>query len=408
MAAVRSGLSPTITTLRLPRLRSDQTAIVSHPSKRKCCAMGRRWGKTTLGGSLCCACANQGGKVGWLAPTYKNSHPLWRFVELHCRPLDGLVRLNRSDRIAEFPSGGFLALFTGENADGMRSWDFDLVVVDESALIPDEVIEDVIEPALADRDGVLYRIGTPKGRNGFWRAWMAAAQDGRYASAWTAPTAANPMPTIRRAAELARTRLSERAYRQEWLAEFIEDGGGVFRQARARSVRAPARGPVQGHTYVIGVDWGQVSDFTAFSVIDGTARTEVALDRFNGVSYELAAGRLWALYRHWGNPTVIPELNSIGRPIAERLRREGMRMRPFTTTNASKASAVEALALALEQNELSLIADPIATLELEAYESERLPSGLLRYSAPSGMHDDTVIARMLAWHGASRPRFRPV
>jgi hypothetical protein len=36
-----------------------------------------------------------------------------------------------------------------------------------------------------------------------------------------------------------------------------------------------------------------------------------------------------------------------------------------------------------------------------AYESERLPSGIMRYGAPEGQHDDTVIAVALAWYGAS-------
>jgi len=38
---------------------------------------------------------------------------------------------------------------------------------------------------------------------------------------------------------------------------------------------------------------------------------------------------------------------------------------------------------------------------LQAYEAERLPSGMLRYSAPEGYHDDCVMALALAWHGAS-------
>jgi len=30
---------------------------------------------------------------------------------------------------------------------------------------------------------------------------------------------------------------------------------------------------------------------------------------------------------------------------------------------------------------------------------ERLPSGMVRYSAPAGLHDDTVMALALAWQG---------
>jgi len=40
---------------------------------------------------------------------------------------------------------------------------------------------------------------------------------------------------------------------------------------------------------------------------------------------------------------------------------------------------------------------------------DRLPSGMVRYSAPDGLHDDMVISLALAWHGATlaqRPRAR--
>ena len=39
--------------------------------------------------------------------------------------------------------------------------------------------------------------------------------------------------------------------------------------------------------------------------------------------------------------------------------------------------------------------------ELAAYQAEKLPSGLLRYGAPSGQHDDTVMALAVAWSAVS-------
>jgi len=38
------------------------------------------------------------------------------------------------------------------------------------------------------------------------------------------------------------------------------------------------------------------------------------------------------------------------------------------------------------------------TAELRAFTMERLPSGNFRYAAPSGMHDDCVMALALAWY----------
>jgi hypothetical protein len=72
----------------------------------------------------------------------------------------------------------------------------------------------------------------------------------------------------------------------------------------------------------------------------------------------------------------------MGQPIIEQLSREGLPIQPFTTTNASKAQAVEALALAFEQGDIRILNDPVLVSELVAYQSERLASGLLRYGAP--------------------------
>ena len=87
-------------------------------------------------------------------------------------------------------------------------------------------------------------------------------------------------------------------------------------------------------------------------------------------------------------------------------------MRGFTTTATTKPPLIENLALALERVEWQFIPDPVATGELEAYERKVSPvTGRSQYSAPSGMHDDTVIARALMLRAAgsytSLPEVQP-
>jgi hypothetical protein len=77
---------------------------------------------------------------------------------------------------------------------------------------------------------------------------------------------------------------------------------------------------------------------------------------------------------------------------------------PFQTTNASKAQAIDALALAFEQGTLRIPDDPTLVGQLLAYRAERLPSGLFRYSAPEGQHDDDVMALALAYQAIARQR----
>lgn len=115
------------------------------------------------------------------------------------------------------------------------------------------------------------------------------------------------------------------------------------------------------------------------------------------VDYTVQCGRLRTLSDHWRPKRILAEQNSIGQPILEQLVRDGLPVQPFTTTNASKTEAIEALALAFERGDIRILNDPVLIAELLAYRAERLASGLLRYGAPSGQHDDCVMALAIAW-----------
>ena len=123
----------------------------------------------------------------------------------------------------------------------------------------------------------------------------------------------------------------------------------------------------------------------------------VDMDRSNKVDYVVQRGRLQALYDRWHPIKIIAEQNSIGQPIIEQLQRDGLPVQPFTTTNASKAAIIEGLALAFEQSNIQILDDAVLLGELAAFAAEQLPGGALRYSAPGGRHDDTVISLALAW-----------
>lgn len=393
-----------MTTLDLPRLRRDQWMIACHPAKTKVLSMGRRWGKTVLGGCVSLATAAQGGKVAWVVPTYRNGRPLWRWAEATTGALRKANRVtaNRSERLIEFTdTGGFLGIYSADSPDSVRGESFHLVVLDEAARISQETWQDAIQPTLADTNGDAILISTPKGRNWFWQEWVRGRGDGSEVASWQAPTRDNPTPSIQRAAALARERVPGRTYRQEWLAEFVEDGGGVFRRVAQAATAGQLERGQDGHAYVFGVDWGKSNDWTVVTVLDAATRGMVYLDRFHQIDYALQTSRLKALAERFSPQSIIAERNSMGEPLIETLLREGLPVQPFLTTNATKTTAIDALALAFERGELAILNDPVLVGELEAYEAERLPSGLLRYGAPEGMHDDCVMSLALAWQGVA-------
>jgi phage terminase large subunit-like protein len=197
----------------------------------------------------------------------------------------------------------------------------------------------------------------------------------------------------------ARERVPDRTYRQEWLAEFVDDGGGVFRRVLEAATGTVQDDPIDGHNYVMGVDWGKSNDYTVIAVIDSETKELVLMDRSNKVDYSVQVMRLTALCDRFHPAAIVAERNSMGEPLIEALQRSDLPVIPFITTNATKANIIDGLALAFERGDLRIIHDPILVSELQAYESERLPSGLQRYSAPDGMHDDCVMSLAMAWTG---------
>jgi len=388
-------------TLLLPNLRRDQKMILKHPAETKVLSMGRRWGKTVLGGTTSLYFASQGARVAWTVPTYKNGRPLWRWAENAVAPLrkSKQADVSRAERVVQFNGGGFLGIYSMDNENSIRGEAFHFVIVDEAARISEEAWTDAIQPTLADYGGHAILISTPNGKNWFWKEWLHGREGRADIHSWQAPTADNPNLRIRRAAELAKDRVSERTYQQEWLAQFVDDGS-IFRnvQAQATATEQPA---IDGHTYVMGCDWGKYNDYTVLTVIDATTHQVVCLDRFNQIDYHLQLGRVKVLADRYQPDVIIAEKNAMGDPIIEQLFYEhGLPVQPFVTTNASKAKVIDALSLAFERSSLAILNHPVLIGELQAYEAQRLPGGLLRYSAPDGMHDDCVISLALAWYGA--------
>jgi phage terminase large subunit-like protein len=390
--------------IALPRRHAAQQRVVREAARFNVLACGRRWGKTTLGVDLLVPPALEGYPVAWFAPTYKMLTEVWR--EVRRVFLSATERVNAQEHRLELVTGGVVDMWSLDTPNTARGRRYRRIVADEAAMVAD--LEDawnaVLRPTLVDFKGDAWFLSTPKGY-GFFRSLYDAGQNGDRPdwASWQMPTTSNPHIDPQEV-EAARLMLPERTFAQEFLAQFLEDGGGVFRRVRDAATATAQDRKVEGHRYVVGVDWGKLQDFNVSAVVDATTRELVALDRSNKVDYAVQLGRLTALCERFKPDRLIAEQNSMGEPLIEQLQRSGLPVWPFQTTNASKASVIDALALAFERGDLRILDDQILLGELLAYQAERLPSGLLRYGAPAGMHDDCVIALALAWSGASAPK----
>jgi phage terminase large subunit-like protein len=281
----------------------------------------------------------------------------------------------------------------------LRGEGLDFVVMDECAFMRKEAWTEAIRPALSDRQGRALFISTPKGRNWFWEVYQRGVNGEEGWRSWTFPTANNPF-IAKSEIEAAKRDLPEMIFRQEYLAEFIDDSGGVFRRVQEAAILEP-REYEQGKQYVAGVDVAASVDFTVVSVLEAESKEMVYMDRFNRVDYPVLIDRLESIYHRYRLTSMVVESNSIGRPVIDELVSRGLNIVPFTTTSATKQGIIQNLQAAFENGQILVLDEPVLIGELLSFESKRNASGGFSYSAPDGMHDDTVMSLAIAWNGAT-------
>lgn len=383
--------------IEVPELHEGQQQIVDQAKRFNVLACGRRFGKTTLGINLALYVGVEGYPVGWFSPTYKMLSEVWREMKNMLQPIT--TRPVVQEHRLELLGGGVIDMWSLDQPDAVRGRKYKRVIVDEAAMVSDfqNAWQAVIRPTLTDYEGDAFWLSTPRGMN-FFKQGFDWGQDElmpEWAS-WHMPTLANPYISSKDV-ESASLELPARVFNQEYLAEFLRDEGSVFRNISA-NMTAPETTPEKhkGHRTVAGVDWAQKYDFTCISVGCVTCKAELELDRFNKVEWAFQRGRLVTTCQKWGVVDILAEENSIGSPNIEALQREGLPVRAFQTTAASKPPLIQSLALSLEKMEFKFINSAVGVAELEAYESKvNANTGRVSYGAPDGMHDDTVIARAL-------------
>lgn len=384
-------------------------------AKVKTAACGRRWGKSeSTSVDIVLYALERPNTIQFiLAPTADQTNIMADEVQSRLLAVPGLadcLMIRRSPYpLVKFNDGKNLLFATtitartvGVDGKGLRGRKAHRVIEDEAAYIPDDVENNVITPLLADFDGDRIKVSTPAGR-GHFRDDFQRGQDphqARYKS-FRFPTSANPYISSAYLENEKATK-PERVWRIEYLAEFADDEGQVFRLVReavddGRAENEPAQ---PGRTYTLGVDLARIQDFTVLAVVDDTGR-QVYFDRFNQISWErqrAAIGEVAARY----SAHIWIDSTGVGDPIFEAIRRE-FPASGYQLTNQSKEALIDNLAMRIEQGHCRLMDLPVQTGELISYAYELTTARNVRMNAPPGMNDDTVIALALAQWGASRP-----
>lgn len=385
-----------------------QVAYLESKARFRVLACGRRWGKTDAAAAEIAQrmTRQESSRQLAIAPTLAQSRIvferiLWMLTACgvtfaHAYTPHPVVRIFDNDA----KSGRVIHVLdarSGHESNHLRGEGADHILLDEAAYMPETLITEVTMPMLAANNGRMTLISTPRGRNFFYRYFRMGER--RRDDFWSRRSPSYENPRVNREfLELQRKLLTERAFRTEYEAEFLDNGSTVFASEAldaALSVPSVSDGPI-----VLGVDWARYRDYTACVLVRGyRERAEVlAVRRWSGLRWFETLRRVVDIAKEFGVNEVVSDATGVGDPVTEQLRYllPNSNIHGHVFTRRSKSELIDHLIWMFERESLRLPSEPFLLRELEHFEAEADTESDVKYSAPSGQHDDCVCALALA------------
>ena len=403
-----------------------QWNIWKHPAHFKVVSAGRRFGKTELAWmKLLDRASTDPGLYWWVAPIYQELIPASQTIR-KCTPTEYFTEAEYQRenvfRYLRLPNKAEIYFHSTKTEDSLRGSGLKGLVLDESGSIPRARVEEELMLSLADYDGWLLAIGTPKGRNWFYeyyrrgqnpdwkryKSWQFSSyyyteQHGGYLKKDVIDGIARGLPELIR--------------KQEIYANFLQGEGEVFQNIYG-CLRTDLElgAPKIGESFVKGCDLAKAIDWTVLTALNSEGALR-GFSRFNDKDWEIQQRKIRLFDAMYPGPWVM-DTSGIGDPIYDALTKPetlggvehpGLYIRGYKFTNQSKKILVDGLGMSFDQYRIKLPGVKqsdgetvpyhiikILTDDLEAFVYNITPSGTVQYKASEGMHDDTVISLALA------------
>jgi hypothetical protein len=361
-------------------------SINFEPYKYYVLSIGRQFGKTMLAmnQAFYWAMNDPGCKIGWVSPIYKQSEKVFDEMAKAFEP--SFVKTNASKLKLEV-NGSSIQLFSSERYDNMRGFTFDYLIIDEAAWQMEAAWTNVLRATVLVMGKKVLFLSTPRGRNWFYNLHALDGVDPQFKS-FRMSSYDNPIIDPNEI-DSARYTLPEHIFKQEYLAEFVDNGSGVFSNLTIAN-------PTGSSSYYAGIDLGRADDYTVLSIMNQNGHL-VYCERWRHNSWQNIINSMLPILKQY-NPHVLIEVNSIGDVIYEQMLKLYSKIKPFVTTSKSKQDIVEGLQVAIQNNQFTLPNIDWLIKEFNVFTYEYNPKTRnIKYSAPSGFHDDGVMSCCIAY-----------
>ena len=263
-------------------------------------------------------------RFAYLAPLLKQAKAVaWDILKAAAVPLRRHgASVNEAELRVDYPNGGQIRIFGADNPDALRGIYLDGTVLDEPAQIDPTLWPEVIRPALADRGGWATFIGTPKGRDAFYKVW-------RQAQEWPAEWYTAKLPASRTRIlpeselEAARAVMSASQYAREFECSFDEPDLAQFIPAPIVD-GARKRVGIGGGPKLLGVDPARFGDDrTVVLLRDGDKVLSEDIHIWRGADLMQTAARVAEIINLTRPQATFIDGVGVGGGVVDRLRQMG-------------------------------------------------------------------------------------
>lgn len=386
-----------------PNQKLIHDAINNGTQKYYVLNIGRQFGKSLLGTNQCLYWAlNFKCDIAWVSPVFNQANKVYEQIVKAFQANPFMITRKDGQKLKiEFCNGSTLQFFSAERYDNMRGFTFDYLIIDEFAFIAGEAWTEVLRATVLVKGKKVLLISTPNGKNHFYSLFMLDGVNDQYKS-FKMTSYDNPLIDPKEIDD-AKSTLPDHIFRQEYLAEFVDGGSSVFGDINY------GKGEQQGRLYG-GLDVARADDYTVLTIYNEGGKM-VFIDRWRHDSWSNIVRKVAEIIDRY-NASVYVEVNSVGDPIFEMLKgilRNRNNIQPFLTTSKSKQDIIEQLAVANQNKEVSFLPVDWLTKEFSVFTYEYNPKTRnIKYSAPSGFHDDGIMSSAIGYHAVKTLKLKGV
>jgi hypothetical protein len=361
-------------------------------------------------------------QVCWIAPNYKiakapiedvffgvNENTGERFINDKC-PETGFTffEYKKGDNELHFWNDAKLFLRSADAPESIVSKGYNLVVIDEGALISKTVFQQNILPIARKKNCKIVIITTPRGKNWVYHLFLDGKDPAkpRYFAVQQPWNKRPDYPPL--LIDLMKD-LPDHVRRQEFGAEFIDGGGGIFKNLdgvfRGALVEFESDQQEWYHSNwknicseeatIMAIDWAKSVDFTVITVFSLTTKKMIYYARINKTDYKTVLEKCKMLGARFDCTDLIYDATGVGSGLTDFIPAEFNAI-PYVFTNQSKNDLINKLIMSFEYGVLDIPNISTVRNEFEILELSFTKTGKFSYEAPDGKHDDCVMSIALA------------